>query len=162
MLAKDEFDLRVGQALASRTYADLAAVTADLSRLTAAQPPSPTRAPGKPLLTPGRMMAAATALYAGVWAYELLLSPHGGDNPSAPPLILGGLVVYMFIVAIYVMWDAQVTAEKRSGGQLPQGPAPGVGGQASPLSLGETSRRTPGHTSQGPQIEADLPTIHAG
>ena len=30
MLAKDEFDLRVGQTLASRTYADLAAVTADL------------------------------------------------------------------------------------------------------------------------------------
>ena len=29
-LAKDEFDLRVSQALASRTYAELAAVTADL------------------------------------------------------------------------------------------------------------------------------------
>jgi Domain of unknown function (DUF1707) len=28
MLAKDEFDARVGQALASRTYADLAALTA--------------------------------------------------------------------------------------------------------------------------------------
>ena len=30
MLVKDEFDLRVGQALASRAYADLAALTADL------------------------------------------------------------------------------------------------------------------------------------
>jgi hypothetical protein len=30
MLAKDEFDARVGQALASRTYADLAALTADI------------------------------------------------------------------------------------------------------------------------------------
>ena len=30
MLAKDEFDLRVSQAFASRTYAELAAVTADL------------------------------------------------------------------------------------------------------------------------------------
>jgi hypothetical protein len=30
MLAKDELDLRVGQAFASRTYADLAALTADL------------------------------------------------------------------------------------------------------------------------------------
>ena len=29
-LARDEFDMRVGQALASRTYAELAAVTADL------------------------------------------------------------------------------------------------------------------------------------
>ena len=29
-LAKDEFDLRVGQVLAARTYADLGAVTADI------------------------------------------------------------------------------------------------------------------------------------
>src|SRR6516165_7757729 len=36
-LAKDEFDLRVGQTFASRTYAELAAVTADLpAGLTAA------------------------------------------------------------------------------------------------------------------------------
>jgi hypothetical protein len=46
MLAKDEFDLRVGQTLASRTYAELTAVTADLpAGLTAAQPPrTPARA----------------------------------------------------------------------------------------------------------------------
>ena len=38
MLAKDEFDLRVGEAFASQTYAELAAVTADLpAGLTAAQ-----------------------------------------------------------------------------------------------------------------------------
>jgi len=29
-LARDEFDLRVGQALATQTYADLAALTADV------------------------------------------------------------------------------------------------------------------------------------
>jgi hypothetical protein len=46
-LAKDEFDLRVGQALASRTYADLAALTADLPPgLAAAQPPPSTWAAG--------------------------------------------------------------------------------------------------------------------
>src|SRR5215471_12781998 len=51
-LAKDEFDLRVGPALASRTYAELAAVTADLpAGLTAAQPSKPARAPGeRPIL----------------------------------------------------------------------------------------------------------------
>ena len=37
-LAKDEFDLRVGQVLASRTYADLGALTADI-------PAGPVRAP---------------------------------------------------------------------------------------------------------------------
>ena len=46
VLAKDEFDPRVGQTLASRTCAELAAVTADLpARLAAAQPPQPARAP---------------------------------------------------------------------------------------------------------------------
>jgi hypothetical protein len=40
-LAKDEFDLRVDRAFASRTYAELAAVTAGLpAEPTAAQPPS--------------------------------------------------------------------------------------------------------------------------
>ena len=42
MLAKDEFDLRVSQAFASRTYAELAAVTAGLpAEPTAVQPPGP-------------------------------------------------------------------------------------------------------------------------
>jgi Domain of unknown function (DUF1707) len=40
-VTKDEFDARVGQTFASRTYAELAAVTADLPvRQTADQPPS--------------------------------------------------------------------------------------------------------------------------
>ena len=39
LLDKDEFDLRIGQVLASRTYTELAALTADIpARLTAAQP----------------------------------------------------------------------------------------------------------------------------
>ena len=43
-LAKDELDQRLGRVLASRTYADLSALTADLPvRLTRAQPPEPVR-----------------------------------------------------------------------------------------------------------------------
>jgi hypothetical protein len=38
-LARDEFDTRIGQALASRTYAELAAVTADLPAELIAAPP---------------------------------------------------------------------------------------------------------------------------
>ena len=49
-LARDEFDVRVGQALASRTYAELAAVTADLpAELIGALPPRP------PARTRGRL-----------------------------------------------------------------------------------------------------------
>ena len=74
MLAKDEFDLRVGQAFASRTYAELAAVTADLpAEPTAAQPPKPARAQGElPVLRPGPVIMAATAFCAGVWAFTFL------------------------------------------------------------------------------------------
>ena len=48
-LTMDEFDERVGHALAARTYAELAALTADIpAGLTAAQPRrKPARAPGR-------------------------------------------------------------------------------------------------------------------
>jgi len=49
-LSKDEFDLRVGQALASRTFADLAVLTADLPAglVTARQRCMPARAQARP------------------------------------------------------------------------------------------------------------------
>jgi hypothetical protein len=67
MLAKDEFDARVSQAFASRTYADLAALTAGLpAGLPAAKPPQPARAQGEQkVLRPGRWIAVSTAAYAG-------------------------------------------------------------------------------------------------
>ena len=47
LLDKNEFELRVGQAFASRTYAELAAVTAGIpARPDPAPPPKPARAPG--------------------------------------------------------------------------------------------------------------------
>ena len=133
MLAKDEFDLRVGQTLAARTYADLAALTADLpAGLAAAKPPQPVRAQGdQKVLRPGRWIAVSTVAYAGAWAYELFLSPHGGDNQSFPLLIFGGFLVYLgtliaCVGAIIVNWQ-----DKRSGGQSSRRPAPGAGGQGS-------------------------------
>ena len=67
LLDKDEFDLRVGQTFGSRTFADLAAVTADIpAGLSLAQPPEPTRAQNQqPLLRPGQVIRAASVLYAG-------------------------------------------------------------------------------------------------
>jgi hypothetical protein len=133
MLAKDEFGLRVGQTLAARTYADLAALTADLpAGLAAAKPPQPARAQGEQkVLRPGRWIAGATAAYAGAWAYELFLSPHGGDNSSFPLLILGGFLVYLGILIVSVGAIIVNRQDKRSGGQSPRRPAPGAGGQGS-------------------------------
>jgi hypothetical protein len=91
-LDRDEFDLRVGQTFASRTYAELAALTADIpAGLTTAKPPAPARVQGEqPVLRPGRVITATTAVYAGLWAYALVLSPHEDVNPSTAWLIFGG------------------------------------------------------------------------
>jgi Domain of unknown function (DUF1707) len=104
LVGKDEFDLRVGQALASRTYAELAAVTADLpAGLTVAQPPGPARTRKKFTDPFTRAVGTTTLLYAGVWAYALLLSPHRGDNPVAGHLIVIGLFLWLLVIIFAAM-----------------------------------------------------------
>jgi hypothetical protein len=144
-LTKDELDTRVDRAFASRTYADLAALTADLpAGLAAAQPG---RAPRKrPVLPPGRVITLATALYAGVWAYAPL-SFQGGDNQAAGALVFLGAVVYLGILLICVGSILASRQDKRSGGQPPRRPGP----------RGQASRRLP---SAGPG--GQLPPADSG
>jgi hypothetical protein len=157
-LTKDEFDLRVGQVFASRTYAELAAVTADIpAGLAAAKPPAPARAQGRqPVLRPGRVALAATVLYAGVWVYVILF-PKGGDNDTDGQLIFFGGFLYLMILAICVGQLATL-AEKRSGEQSPQ--RPGTGGPASSRLPSAGPRRRPaadrcaGSRGIGPQWSA--------
>jgi hypothetical protein len=64
-LAKDEFDLRVGQVLASRTYADLGALTADIpTGLIEDQSPNPARKPAS-VPTPKAVREAVWHMRAG-------------------------------------------------------------------------------------------------
>jgi Domain of unknown function (DUF1707) len=129
MLAKDEFDLRVGQALASRTYADLAALTTDLpAGLAAARPPEPARAGGgKPLLRPGQIAALATVLYAGAWVFAVLANDGGDVRGAVAVVFLGGLF-YLCVLAVAGAVALENRRGKRSGGQPPLGHAPGAGG----------------------------------
>ena len=132
-LGKDEFDLRVGQAFASRTYAELAAVTADLpARLTAAQPPPPAWAAGEPRIPrPGPVLTVATVLYAGVWVYAVLF-PRGGDNDANAVLIIVGGFVYLLLL---LMIGTPILADRineRFARQLPRRPGSGASGQAPP------------------------------
>ena len=137
MLAKDEFELRVSQAFASRTYAELAAVTADLpAEPAAAQPPGPARAQGgQPVLRPGQVMAAATAFYAGVQAFVFLSPwPAGRENDPARAKIALFLLsnpMYLLVLLICVAFLIAGWRERRSSGRPPRRPAPGAGGQAS-------------------------------
>jgi Domain of unknown function (DUF1707) len=131
-LTKDELDTRVSQALASRTYAELAALTADIpAGLTAAKPPTPARVQGgQAVLRPGPVIKAATGLYAGVWVYAVFF-PKGADGPSmfVALTFLGGFV-YLIILAICMGQMAALRRERRSGGQSPRRPAAGADGQA--------------------------------
>jgi hypothetical protein len=124
-LAKDEFDLRVSQALASRTYADLHALTADIpaERTTAPRLPEPARERGT-VLRPNavaRVSAAGAGVTMAFVAAQLLV----GNAPAALGVILvgaSGLFVAGLLAALLTLlsWAVQ-----RSRGQAAQGPPAG-------------------------------------
>jgi hypothetical protein len=121
MLAKDEFDQRLGQAFAARTHAELAALTADFPvNLVAAPPPQPVRAQGeKPVLRPGPAFAGVTALYAGVWALALL-PPWPLNSEGEPPraivmLVFVATIMYLVGLVTVAMVGIDGWCGKRSG-----------------------------------------------
>jgi len=141
-LAKDELHARVDQTFASRTYAELAAITADLPAGLAR--PEPVRRPARgegerPVARPGPVIGVATGLYAGVWPLALLVPwPQGADGDSVMPavLIFTATLVYLLVVLISVGYMFAARREKHSGGQLP--PRRARGGSA--LEAGRDAR----------------------
>lgn len=98
-LARDEFGLRVGQALASQTYADLAALTADIPAGPAgAQPLEPARESDKVPApkTIARVAAAGTAANM-VFAGAELMKSRG--NPVTGLVVVG---VTGFLAAVLI------------------------------------------------------------
>jgi hypothetical protein len=147
MLAKDEFDLRVGQAFAARTYAELAAVTASIPAVAGpdpAQPLEPAWAQDQqPVLRPGPVIMAATVLCAGVWGVALLTVK--GDNNVAATLVAMATLTYFLVLLIAGGHLLALRHDKRSRRQRPRRPAPGGGGQASqrPPSAGPAGQLPP-------------------
>ena len=94
-LTKAEFDLRVTQAFASRTYADLDALTADLpAGLTQARPPQLAREPnGKKLIQRGIAIGAT----AGLVIPAVMITATGGPAEVAvvAGVVLGALVALL-------------------------------------------------------------------
>ena len=121
-LVKDEFDLRVGQAFAARTHAELAAVTADLPaepttvQPTTAEPPTPARAQIEPpVVRPGRLITVATAVCAGVWMFGFLV-PWPRDAEGDPPhgvalLVYATTLIYLFVLAMTLWLGGAVMVE---------------------------------------------------
>jgi hypothetical protein len=135
LLAKDEFDLRVGQTLESRTYAELAAVTADIrgGLIEAELPPKRAQAQAR--------AAGNTAVKSGVCTLmTLILAASTSAAMSGPgaalimALFLMGIgVIIGVIVALLVAGIRLLESRdrKRSSGQLPPRSSSGAGGQAS-------------------------------
>ena len=128
MLAKDEFDLRVCQAFAARTYADLAALTGDLpARLIRTQPqrpPAPARS-RKPIDKRVKVAAqvACLSIPQAVLVAAFFLTGNGAF-----------FVLSVFYLALATSFAGALMVEaweqKRSRGQVTPPPAPGAGGQA--------------------------------
>jgi hypothetical protein len=168
-LTKDELDTRVGQAFTSRTYAELAAVTADLpvpARPIAAQPPRAVRAQGeRRVLRSGTVFMAATAIYAGALLVALsLLRDRGGESPAGDNLILLSSWLYMLVLVIlYVRMCNSLERRGRlewpgRGGRGLEGGRPGSTGRdpALPGARPDQPRPTCGLTTQG-QVDRTLP-----
>jgi DUF1707 SHOCT-like domain len=167
-LTKDEFDLRVGQTLASRTHADLTAVTSDLQARPAAVGPAAARPP-RPPSSPSRTLAKAARrsgvclLVAFVIVGVLAMTTNGDGGPSA---FLAFCSVVMAVIAAsgflgYGVVDAW--QEHRSRAQLP--PRPGRNGRR--LEGGRHSSTgcdpaSPGARPDQDQTRADLRTRRPG
>jgi hypothetical protein len=101
MLAKEELDLRVGQAFGPQTRAELDALTADLPPgLTAATEPQLARAPGEPRIPrAGIVLTVATVIYAAVWLVAFLLPKNSeGEPPAGFALVALPGICYFFLL----------------------------------------------------------------
>ena len=128
-LDRDEFDLRVGRAFASRTYADLAALTTDIvpARLTRARPLEPARESVNKKKKAVAALSCATLAYPGLMA---ALPPMPDGSPFAVPVMV---VMFVLFGAVSTGWLLLLHAwlDERAGRQSAQGLPPGAGGEAS-------------------------------
>ena len=165
-LTKDELDTRLGQTLAARTYAELAALTADIPPGTKlARHPRPDRAPA-PQSTRGRahqaVKAGAAAIGGLAVAVALLVAVAG--HPAVGVALAGFIVILAALASALVgsLVGATLMLESRrrqtrSRRQSPTRPGSGArGGQASqrPPSAGPFPSRDRGerHTAEATQI----------
>ncbi len=160
-LTRDELGARVAQTLASRTYTELAALTADIPPAPAAAGPARPPAPARrwPLVKAAAGSGGCLVIAAAAFWGATILDP-GPPAPSpdhywAPLMLL--IVLAAVLGAVAIVGNGVVTAweQRRSRRRLP--PRPGPGGHA----LDGERRGGTGHglVSPGPgpdQARADL------
>jgi uncharacterized protein DUF1707 len=162
LLAKDEFGERIGRALASRTYAELAALTADIP---AGEPATPTPHQAAAAKTrrrvSKRVVAGACVLVSA--AIMVIDAAHTGSNASATANQLYLLCILLFLASFIVFACIHFTQQDPAAGQPPRRPVsdgddrgdrptrlPGPAASAEALpSPGQASRDTTEATRHG-------------
>jgi hypothetical protein len=123
-LDQGELDGRVGQALASRTYAELAALTVDIPADPAPRQPARVQN-GASRSHPVRNGAIGVGVSLTVAAAAVLGAFILNDQASNMLLTLAAMLVIVAVPLIVVATVAIVVDQRRSRGQLPPRPAQG-------------------------------------
>jgi len=122
-LTKDELELRAGQAFASKTYAELAALTADIPAVSPAGSPAVSPA-GRPPSTPARTLAKA-ACRSGVCLLAAVALAEGSFLVGNFLLIVAACFALIAASGFFGYGVLDAWQERRSRGQLPSGPRRG-------------------------------------
>jgi Domain of unknown function (DUF1707) len=132
LLSKDEFDLRVGRVFASRTFADLGALTADIpGRVMSAQPSDEdARQPGRALSFKTAARVGAVGAIPSMASATVVMMQSSGVPAVAGVLLVGltGVLVTALLAALLVLLSWVVRRSQRASAQ---GPPSGPSGLAS-------------------------------
>lgn len=152
-LTKDEFDLRVGQVFASRTYADLDALTADIPDGVISAEPSAEHAH-----EPGRVLSFKTAASVGavgaspsMASAAVVLVQSSGVPAVAGVLLVGltGLFVAGLLAALLMLLSWVVRRSQRGAAQgPPSGPAGLASRRRAPARQLPSARHDPWHMTE--------------
>jgi hypothetical protein len=152
-LTKDEFDLRVGQVFASRTYADLGALTADIpGGVTSAQPPAGhAREPGRVLSFKTAVLVGAVGAGPSMASAAAVLVQSSGVPAVAGVLLVGltGVFVAGLLAALLMLLSWVVRRSQRGAAQgPPSGPAGLASKRQAPARQLPPARRDPWHMAE--------------
>jgi Domain of unknown function (DUF1707) len=164
LVTKDEFDARVSQTFASRTYAELAVITADIPSGLAPAPPPPRPAPATasaPLASnviAGDRAIMATAILAALASVASVFA--GPVLPLAGLLALAGAgSAFVSLLLLGIRMRSQRT--KRPGGQRPPQRGVDSGSSAAQRAIPATSAERFPHAGQPRrQSKADADRRH--
>jgi hypothetical protein len=152
-LTKDEFDLRVGQVFASRTYSDLGALTADIPGwMTSDQPPAGhAREPGRVLSFKTAARVGAVGAGPGMASAAVVTMQSSGVPAVAGVLLVGltGLFVAGLLAALLMFLSWVVRRSQRGPEQgPPSGPAGPASRRQAPVRRLPSARHDPWHLAE--------------